>query len=342
MNLITGGSGFIGIHIARQLLARGEAVRIVDLAAPTGDLPQGQWEFVRADVRDRARVIEACRGVQRVFHIAALVPISKAGRAFWDVNVGGTRNVLDGAMRHGVRKVLHMSSSAVLGVRRPSPLDETAPLDPIGLYARSKADGEALCLDYRQRGLDISIVRPRTVVGPGRLGIFSILFDWIRAGKTLYIIGPGTNRIQFVEVSELADACIRMTERTSNEIFHIGTDRFGTLRDDLEALIARAQSRSKIRSLPASLAIPALRGLDALRLSPLADWHYYTYHKDFFFDVDKARALLDWHPRLSNAEALGASYDWYLSNLGSVHRQTGTTHRTWLRQGILRLLRGVS
>jgi len=235
-----------------------------------------------------------------------------------------------------------MSSSAVLGVRRPSPLDETAPLDPIGLYARSKADGEALCLDYRQRGLDISIVRPRTVVGPGRLGIFSILFDWIRAGKTLYIIGPGTNRIQFVEVSELADACIRMTEMTSNEIFHIGTDRFGTLRDDLEALIARAQSRSKIRSLPASLAIPALRGLDALRLSPLADWHYYTYHKDFFFDVDKARVLLDWHPRLSNAEALGASYDWYLSNLGSVHRQTGTTHRAWLRQGILRLLRGVS
>lgn len=120
MNLITGGAGFIGIHIARQLLARGEAVRIVDLAAPAGEPPQGRWEFVRADVRDRDRVIEACRGVRRIFHIAALVPISKAGRAFWDVNVGGTRNVLDGAMRHGVRKVLHMSSSAVLGSGGPA------------------------------------------------------------------------------------------------------------------------------------------------------------------------------------------------------------------------------
>lgn len=342
MNLITGGSGFIGIHIARQLVSRGEAVRILDLAAPEGDLPQGSWEFVRADVRDRDRVIEACRGVRRVFHIAALVPISKAGRAFWDVNVGGTRNVLDGALRHGVRKILHMSSSAVLGVRRPSPLDETAPPDPIGLYARSKADGEALCLDYRMKGLDISIVRPRTVIGPGRLGIFSILFDWIRAGKAIYIIGRGTNRIQFVEVSELADACIRMTERTPNEIFHLGTDRFGTLRDDLGALIAHAGSTSRIRSIPAALAVPLLRGLDASHLSPLADWHYYTYHKDFFFDVAKARTLLGWQPRLSNAEALAASYDWYTANLDAARQKTGTTHRAWLRQGILRLLRGVS
>ncbi|NPV05577.1 MAG: NAD-dependent epimerase/dehydratase family protein [Syntrophaceae bacterium] len=342
MNLITGGSGFIGINIARQLLSRGEGVRILDLAAPEGDLPRGRWEFVRADVRDRERVIEACRGVRRVFHIAALVPISKAGRAFWDVNVGGTKNVLDGALRHGVSKVLHMSSSAVLGVRRPSPLDETAALDPIGVYARSKADGEALCLDYRTKGLDISIVRPRTVIGPGRLGIFSILFDWVRAGKTIYLIGPGTNRIQFVEVSELADACIRIAERASNDLFHIGTDRFGTLRDDLGALTAHAGSRSRIRSIPAALAIPLLRALDAMRLSPLADWHYYTYHKDFFFDVAKARTQLGWQPRLSNAEALAASYDWYAAHLDAAHRKTGTTHRAWLRQGILRLLRGVS
>lgn len=342
MNLITGGSGFIGSQIARHVVSRDEAVRILDLAAPSGDLPKGRWEFVQADVRDRARVIEACRGVRRIFHIAALVPISKAGRAFWDVNVGGTKNVLDGALRHGVAKILHMSSSAVLGVRRPSPVDETASADPIGVYARSKADGEAVCLDYRTKGLDISIVRPRTVIGPGRLGIFSILFDWIRAGKSIYLIGSGTNRIQFVEVSELADACIRITDRTSNELFHIGTDRFGTLREDLEALIAHAGSHSRIRSIPAALAIPLLRGLDAMRLSPLADWHYYTYHKDFFFDVAKARALLDWHPRLGNAEALAASYDWYLSNRSRVELQRGTTHRMWLRQRILRLLRSVS
>jgi nucleoside-diphosphate-sugar epimerase len=299
-------------------------------------------DYLPIDIRNRQAVIEACRGASRIFHILSLVPISKAGNVFWDVNVEGTRNILEGALKHGVQKILHMSSSAVYGISQPSPLSEESKLNPLGVYGRSNYDGESVCRGYRKSGLDISIVRPRTVIGPERLGIFSILFDWIGSGKNIYIIGSGANRIQFVEVSELAEACIRITEKAVNDEFNLGTDRFETLRDDLGGLIRHAGSRSRIVGLNPFLAISSLRLLDTLGLSPLADWHYLTYHKDFYFNVTKAKTVLDWQPKFSNLEMLTESYDWYVKNHESIQRETGTTHRKNLRQGILKLLKNLS
>lgn len=342
MNLITGGSGFIGSYIARKLIERGERVRVLDIVEPELSAQKGKFEFCQVDIRNKQQVIDACKDVRRIFHIVSLVPISKAGRGFWDVNVQGTRNIMDGAVKYGVSKILHMSSSAVYDLNQQNPLDENSRIDPLGVYGHSKHDGEQVCFEYRKKGLDISIVRPRTVIGPERLGIFSILFDWIRAGKNIYIIGPGKNKIQFIEVGELADACILITEKASNDVFNIGTDRFGTLREDLEELIRHAGSSSKIVGLNPAITISLLKTLDKLNLSPLADWHYLTYHKDFYFDISKAKNVLGWQPKYSNAEMLIQAYRWYLSNLEKVRNQVGTTHKMSLRQGILRLIRSCS
>ena len=189
MNLITGGSGFIGINIARKLIGKGERVRVLDITAPDLNTDSDKVEYLNSDIRDRRKVMQACEGVENIYHIVSLVPISKAGARFWDVNVGGTRNVLEGALKYGAKKIVHMSSSAVYDLNQKNPLTEESMIKPLVTYGRSKYDGEKVCNEYRQRGLDITIVRPRTVVGAERLGIFGILYDWIRRGKNIYIIG---------------------------------------------------------------------------------------------------------------------------------------------------------
>jgi nucleoside-diphosphate-sugar epimerase len=342
MNLITGGSGFIGSHIARHLARAGEEVRLLDAHPPDAAMFNSKIHFVEADLRNAAAVRDACRGVARVFHIAALVPISKAGKEFWDVNVQGTRNVLEGALAHRVEKILHMSSSAVYDIGQPNPLTEDSPLKPLGVYARSKLDAESVCLDYRRRGLDISMVRPRTVIGPERLGIFSILFDWIGAGKKIYIIGNGKNRIQFVHVADLADACIKITAKASNEVFNIGADVFDDLETELGGLIDYAGTGSRIVRLNPALAAGALKILDNLGLSPLADWHYLSYHKDFFFDIAKTKTALGWKPTYSNQEMLREAYAWFRANADRRFSHYGTNHNTLLKQALLKGVKWIS
>ncbi|MCK5305936.1 MAG: NAD-dependent epimerase/dehydratase family protein [Candidatus Omnitrophica bacterium] len=342
MNLITGGSGFIGINIARSLLEKGKRVKVLDIAPPGMDIVKNKIEHLNIDIRNRREVIEACQGAENIYHTVSLVPISKAGRKFWDVNVEGTRNILEGALKHGVKKIIHMSSSAVCDINQKNPLTEESQIKPLGAYGHSKYAAEKVCHEYRKKGLDITIVRPRTVLGPERLGIFGILYDWIKNGKSIYIIGDGSNKIQFMHIKELAEACILMTQKVSNEVFNIGTDRFSALKDDLGALIDYAGTKSRIVCLNPTLAIGTLRILDKLGLSPLADWHYLSYHKDFYFDITKVKRMLNWQPSYSNKEMLIESYQWYLEHFKEVKIQIGTTHRKSVKQRLLKLLRGVS
>jgi nucleoside-diphosphate-sugar epimerase len=113
------------------------------------------------------------------------------------------------------------------------------------------------------------------------------------------------------------------------------------VREDLEALIGHAGSGSRLRLVPARPAEVVLRGLELAHLSPLAEWHYRTAHKDSFVSIERARALLGWAPRLSNAETLVATYDWYLEHRGEL-RAAGLTHRVPWDQRALGLLRRVS
>ena len=172
--------------------------------------------------------------------------------------------------------------------------------------------------------------------------MFEILFDWIREGRRIPILGDGTNRYQLLAVEDLVEAVVRSLEApVAGEALNVGAGRFGTVREDLEALIAHAGSRSRLRPVPARPAELALRALELARLSPLAEWHYRTAHKDSFVSIDRARSLLDWEPTLSNAETLCATYDWYLAHRSEL-RAAGTTHRVPWDQRALGLLKRVS
>ena len=235
-----------------------------------------------------------------------------------------------------------ISSTAVYGVPDHHPIHEDDPLVGVGHYGESKIDAERLCAAFGRRGLEAVVVRPKTFVGPERLGVFEILFDWIREGRRIPILGDGTNRYQLLAVEDLVEAVVRSFEApVAGEALNIGAGRFGTVREDLEALVAHAGSGSRLRPVPARPAELALRALELARLSPLAEWHYRTAHKDSFVAIEKARSLLDWEPMLSNAETLCATYDWYLAHRSEL-RAAGTTHRVPWDQRALGLLKRLS
>lgn len=336
--LVTGGSGFCGFEIVRYLLKQGHRVRVLDV----DPLPEkSAAELMTADVRDMAAVENAVRGVDCVIHCIAKVPISKAGRQFWEINVDGTRNILEAAKKYGVSKVVHLSSSSVQ-LSETNPVPENAPFHPIGEYAKSKLKGETVCEEFRAQGMDIDIIRPRTVIGAGRLGIFDILFDWISEGRKVYILGKGHNKIQFLHAEDLAACCYLSSLSKGSNTFNVGSKNFQSLRQDLQSLVDEAGTGSRIVSIPVAPSMAALAVLDFLRLSPLASWHYMTYHKDFYFDNANAKKVLGWEPRCGNSEILKIAYRDYIEHRAQRHSGYGSSHRKALKQGLLKILKWIS
>ena len=337
---VSGGAGFLGLHLSRTLLAGGDAVRSLDVVPLDDELSAAGVEEVGGDVRDASAVARLVAGAEVVVHAAAALPIRGAATEIRSVNVDGTATVLAAAIEAGVRRAVFISSTAVYGVPDHHPIRESDALVGVGAYGGSKIEAEAVCRAFGARGLEVVIVRPKTFLGPERLGVFEILFDWIREGRRIPVLGDGSNRYQLLAVEDLVDAVVRCFDApaAAGLALNVGAARFGTVREDLESLCAHAGSGSRLQPVPARPAELALRALELARLSPLAEWHYRTAHRDSYVAIDRAAEVLGWAPRLSNAETLHATYDWYLA-----HRESlgpgGLTHRVPWDQRALALLK---
>ncbi len=335
--LVTGGSGYFGEILVRRLRERGDEVRVLD-RIDNPDRPE-EVEFIRGDIRDRTAAERAVSGMDVVHHNVAQVPLAKNRGEFWSVNVEVTRTLLAASNEAGVRKVVLMSSSAVHGVPEENPVTRSSPPRPREAYGRAKLEAEHLAQRAAEQGLDVSIIRPRTILGHGRLGIFQILFEWVRQGRPLYLLGPGTNRYQFVHADDLADATIRAGCRAGPDLYLCGTDRFGTLGELFADLVEHAATACPIRRLPFRLTQAAMVATSKLGLSPLGDYHALMYGRSMWFDIEDTIRELDWAPRYSNREMICQSYDWYLAHRAEVlARRSASHHRSPVRLGILKLL----
>lgn len=337
IHLVTGGSGYFGSLLVEQLRRRGLSVRNFDLNE-NADRPK-DVEFIQGDIRDRAAVERACRGVAVIHHSVAQVPLAKDKELFWTVNRDGTETLLAAAQAAGVRKVVHLSSSAVYGAPERNPVTEDSPRRPGEEYGAAKLAAEEICARYVARGLDISIIRPRTIMGHGRLGIMQILFEWIRNGRNVPVLGRGDNLYQFIHADDLADACIRAAETPGANAFNIGAERFDTMRATLEGLIAHAGTGSRVVSIPAAPAVAGMTLTSRIGWSPLGAYHALMYGRAMYFDVSRAKSVLGWSSRFGNVEMFCDSYDWYLRNREEVLQRKATSpHRAAVDQGILKLV----
>lgn len=334
--LVTGGSGYFGSLLADIALARGDRVRIFDIAEPTEPT---EAEVVVGDVRDRAALTEACDGVDVILHNVAQVPLAKDHELFWSVNVVGTANVLLAARDAQVDKVVHTSSSAIFGIPERNPVTEDTPGRPLEAYGRAKLTAETLCHEAAGSGVDVSIVRPRTILGHGRLGIMAILFEFVHEGAPVFVLGGGHNRYQFVHSSDLADAILRAGARPGPRTYNIGADEPGTMRETIQALVDHAGTGSKVRSLPTGPAAQAMKGLSGAKLLPFAPYHWLLYGESLWFDTSRAKAELGWEPTQSNGEMLIESYEWWRAHRDEVGEGRGSHHQSPVPLGVLKLLK---
>jgi nucleoside-diphosphate-sugar epimerase len=336
---VTGGSGFLGINLVRYLLERGHYVTVLDIADFDYADSCDAIDFIRGDIRNPADCDAAIAGADLVVHCAAALPLYTDEEIF-STDVLGTERVLEACLRHGVPRCVFISSTAVYGVPDHHPLYETDPLIGVGPYGKAKIQAEDVCSRFRKRGLCVPVIRPKSFVGPERLGAFALLYDWARDGRGFPVLGSGDNRYQLLDVEDLCEAvyaCAMLEEAAANDVFNIGAEVFTTMREDFQAVLDAAGLGKKIRLLPAGPAIAALRVLELLRLSPLYAWIYATACEDSFVSIEKAQAVLGFRPKYSNQQALVRNFNWYCVNEHSFAGVSGVTHRVPWKQGMLGL-----
>lgn len=334
--LITGGAGFLGINLARHLLSRGHTVRSLDIAP--FDFPErNAVDVIVGDIRDRKSVDRAMADIDVVVHCAAALPLASAADIF-STEVEGTRKLLQSALEHAVSRFIYISSTAVYGIPDHHPLREDDELHGVGPYGEGKIRAEAICREYRTKGLCVPVLRPKTFVGPERLGIFELLYDWAADGRNFPVLGSGDNRYQLLDVEDLCAAvylCATGECGLVNDTFNVGAKDFGTMRDNFQAVLDRAGHGRHIVAVPARPSIWLLRILKLLHLSPIYKWIYETAAQDSFVSIERLEGRLGFAPRYSNRHALIRNYDWYLEHRAELCMATGISHRVRWGKGAL-------
>jgi len=340
--LVTGGAGFFGGVLKSKLLADGAEVVCVDLVPDAARHPA--LISMRADIRNEPamRAVFAEHHFDAVFHIAAQLAHGRMSRELlWTSNVDGTSVIARCARDAGVRKLVFTSSNCLWASNLGHPVREDDPPAPIEVYGESKLEGEKLLRACE--GLDAVILRCPTIIDSGRLGLLAILFEFIRESKTVWVVGSGSNRYQFIYAGDLVQACLKSLEFVGSGTFHVGSDNVPTLRQCYEAVITEAGSHSRVRSLPKGPALMAMRLANDLKISPLGPYHYRMIAEDFVFDTSRIRAAMGWKPTVTNSEMLALAYRYYAENHDEIlARENVSAHSQAAKMGVLRLLKWVS
>lgn len=310
--LVTGASGFIGGAVAREMLAEGRAVLALDRAPA---VIEGAEE-ASVDLCEREAVQEtfARWRPDAVVHAAAQLPISAKD----DVrrsNVDGTRNVLDAAAKSGAGRVVFLSTTTLYALDGPPWRDERARLDPVSPYGRSKREAEELCRHARRNGLTVAVLRLPPVVGPGRSGLFHHLFEWVREGRRIPLVGDGTNRVQLLHVDDCCgaiEALLTSPAANANDVFNVGATEVATVFEEVRALCVASGTRARPVKTPAWPVERGLFALHALGAMPTHPWMVAAASREMTFSTAKLQAL-GWSAKRSGAEALIDAYRAHLA-----------------------------
>ena len=189
------------------------------------------------------------------------------------------------------------------GIPDHHPLYETDPLHGVGPYGEAKVGAEKICAEFREKGMCLPIVRPKSFIGPERLGVFAMMYEWAADGKHFPVLGKGENLYQYLDVEDLCEAiwlCSTLPCEKVNDTFNIGAKEFGTPKSDFQAVLDYAGHGKHIIPLPETPVILILRFLERLGLSPLYKWIYETVGKESYVSIEKAERILGFEPKYSN------------------------------------------
>lgn len=316
MRLITGGSGFLGVALARKLKELKYDVRVYDLVK-SKRLPD-DIEFIKGDIRDMEKLKSATKDVEVIYHLSALIPQRRKKEDIMTaVNVDGTKNALNCAVENNVKRFVYTSSVQVYG-KFESVIKENAEKNPIGIYAKNKLESEKICLEYfKKYNLGVSILRPPTIIGPetDERYILSML-SIVKNNGILPVIGNGRQKYNAIHISDCVDAVILASEDKNaiGEIFNIGCEDVLSQIELIWELKNYGKSKVKVIKLNKSLTVNFLRVLDFLRISPVERVYIELSPYSSIMDVSKIKERINFKPQISYIDAWKDMYRWYIKN----------------------------
>jgi len=348
--LITGGAGFIGSHLVEYLLKKG-GIRIVVFDKLEHHKPENHGKkviFYKGNIlseKDVEKVFKKYGPFITVYHLASAMPNKEVSDdILWKTNVYGTRNVIAEAVKNKTKSFIFTSSNVAYGIAQTLPVTEETPLKPLEAYGKSKAQAEKELARFK-KNIDIQIFRCPVVSGVGRLGLQSILFEFISENKKVYVLGDGSNKYQFVDVLDVCDALEKASNIAGFDIYNIGADEVLSLRELYQKVIGFAKSKSKIVSLPKTPSLVLLSILDKLNISPLGIYQYTMIGRSLYMDTRKVKKKLSFRPKKTNLDTFIENYKWYKENKGQfteIGSGDFSANRSLPKMGILKLVKMLS
>ena len=319
MDIVVGGSGFLGQNLARALLKDNRDVLLCDkTAVESEDLRS--VPFKQIDVTQPETLESIGAGPDdTIYHFAAnlLVPIPPRRERhafFFDVNYTGTVNLLKYLKNQGSGRVVYFTTDMVYGRGKDEMRKEDDLREPLGPYGESKLQSELLCEEYRKDGMRITIFRPRLIIGPGRLGILTKLFKLIELNLPVPMIGNGRNFYQFISVYDCVQASLLAAENgVPNAEYNLGSKNPPTVRQLLGGLIKDVKSKSILVPTPAPFVKACLSALDHLGTPLMDPEQYIIANEDCVLSTEKIERELGWQPAHSDVDMLRSAYDEYIS-----------------------------
>lgn len=323
-HIIFGGDGFLGTELTKKLTAKGETVVICDLkkTESSGIYDSDLVTYIEMDVTKKEEFSKVEISSEDVpYHFAArlLVPImprAERKEYFWTALYVGTKNVLEFLESNDCKHMIYYTTDMVYGHTVHHPRFEDHPREPLGPYGDAKLETEFLCEEYRTKGFNITIFRPRLIIGPGRLGILEKLFKLVDKNLPVPTIGNGKNYYQFISVSDCANAVMCAVDKgIPNEAFNLGSLNPPTVNELLKKLIDHAGSKSFTVPTPASLVKFTLDTLDKIGKPIMDPEQYLIADETCVLDVSKGEKILGWVPQDSDEDMLIAAYKTYREEL---------------------------
>lgn len=340
--LITGCNGVLGKNLVEYLRTNSnEHYELILLDVDNNSNVPPDCKFFCADIRKKNEIEKVVKDIDIVVHCASASPSYKE-EEIYDIIINGTKNLLECSFSQGnnIDRFIYISSTSVYGVPEKSPVFESDQVKPYDPYNKGKIQAEKICSEWRDKGNCICILRPRSFIGPQRLGTFGILYEWASEGRNFPMVGAGKNKYQLLDVYDLCQAiylAMSVEKENVNDLFNIGAKEFSTIKEDYQAVLDAAGYNKRIICFPAVPMFIALNILEKLKLSPFYKRLYMKLNRDYYVSIEKAEKKLGYKPKYSNKEALVRNYKWYLANKDKQISKEGPSNNAVWNQGIIKL-----
>ena len=314
---IFGGNGFVGRYLCNALVERGEDVVAADLLPARDERINEKVGYICVDIRDKEALSRIdLQPDDIVINMAAVQYHTKVPRNrhdyFFGTNYVGTCNILETMQAKGCMNYLMFSTDMTYGKPTYLPIDTQHPQQPFGPYGESKKASEEACRTYRQKGMNITIFRPRLINGPGRLGILTKLFRLIDLNLPVPTIGNGKNHYQMISVFDCVSAVLCAIDKgLPNREYNLGSKDSPDVRTLLRATVTAAGKHSLVIPTPGRLVKGVLRILDSIGLTVMYPEQFMIADEEYTLDISQTEHELDWHPQYNDADMLREAYRMY-------------------------------